>query len=65
VWLLGPLVKANGFATMLVVMAGISALSALAVLWLPGDARLRRAAAALQSAPDPDAQDHGPLPAGG
>ena len=30
---------------MLVVMAGISALSALAVLWLPGDAHLRRASA--------------------
>ncbi|MFT3820655.1 MAG: MFS transporter [Rubrivivax sp.] len=53
VWLLGPLVKANGFATMLAVMAGISALSALAVLWLPGDAHLRRASA--QAAPRPEA----------
>jgi MFS family permease len=43
VWLLGPLVKANGFATMLAVMAVVSALSATAVLWLPGEATLRRA----------------------
>lgn len=43
VWLLGPLVKANGFATMMLVMAGVSLLSALAVLWLPDEARLRRA----------------------
>jgi hypothetical protein len=43
VWLLGPLVKANGFATMMLVMAGVSLLSALAVLWLPDEARLRQA----------------------
>ena len=42
VWLLGPMVKANGFAAMMLVMAGVSALSALAVLGLPGDASLQR-----------------------
>ena len=42
VWLLGPLVKANGFATMLLVMAGVSVLSALFVLWLPGETALRK-----------------------
>lgn len=42
VWLLGPLVKANGFATMLLVMAGVSVLSALVVLWLPGETALRK-----------------------
>jgi MFS family permease len=44
VWLLGPLVKANGFATMMLVMAGVAALSAAAVAWLPGEATLRQAA---------------------
>ena len=43
VWLLGPMVKANGFAAMLLVMAGVSMLSALAVMWLPGEDRLRAA----------------------
>jgi MFS family permease len=42
VWLLGPLVKANGFSTMLLVMAGVAAVSALAVSWLPGEAALRQ-----------------------
>ena len=46
VWLLGPMVKANGFATMMLVMAGVALLSAAVVLWLPGEAALRRAAAA-------------------
>ncbi|HNU10431.1 MAG TPA: MFS transporter [Rubrivivax sp.] len=40
VWLLGPTVKANGFGTMLVVMAGFSLLSALALLALPNERRL-------------------------
>jgi MFS family permease len=35
VWLLGPIVKAAGFATLLVAMACIAAATALAVLWLP------------------------------
>lgn len=42
VWLLGPLVKANGFATMLMVMSGVALASAMAVMWLPGEAALRR-----------------------
>ena len=42
VWLLGPLVKANGFAAMLMVMAGVAAASAAAVMLLPGEAALRR-----------------------
>ena len=35
VWLLGPLVKANGFAFLLGLMAGIAAISAVAVTRLP------------------------------
>ncbi len=46
VWLLGPLVKANGFTTMMLVMACVSAASAVAVLWLPDEATLRNAAQA-------------------
>jgi MFS family permease len=38
VWVLGPVVKAAGFTTLLVLMAGISALSALFVSFLPGEA---------------------------
>ncbi|HYT98314.1 MAG TPA: MFS transporter [Casimicrobiaceae bacterium] len=39
VWLLGPIVKAAGFATLLLVMAGIAALTLLAITWLPSHAR--------------------------
>jgi MFS family permease len=35
VWMLGPLVKAAGFGTLLISMAAISACAALFVLWLP------------------------------
>jgi MFS family permease len=42
VWLLGPLVKANGFAVMLLVMAAVAAASAVAVLMLPGEQALRQ-----------------------
>jgi predicted MFS family arabinose efflux permease len=35
VWMLGPLVKAAGFGTLLASMAAISACAALFVLWLP------------------------------
>lgn len=35
VWLLGPLVKGVGFSTLLWIMAGIAALRAVIVLWLP------------------------------
>jgi MFS family permease len=44
VWLLGPAVKAHGFATMLLVMSGVSALSALALLALPDERRARTTA---------------------
>src|SRR5438045_6085489 len=39
VWLLGPIVKAAGFATLLLAMAGIAALTLLAITWLPSHAR--------------------------
>lgn len=35
VWLLGPLVKSVGFSTLLWIMAGIAAVKAAIVLWLP------------------------------
>jgi uncharacterized membrane protein YhiD involved in acid resistance len=35
VWLLGPLVKAAGFRTLLLVMAGIAAITLCVVLLLP------------------------------
>jgi len=37
VWALGPLVKANGFATLLMVMAGISLCTAAALLAMPSE----------------------------
>ena len=37
VWLLGPLVKEVGFATALWIMAGITAIKAVIVLWLPDE----------------------------
>ena len=42
VWLLGPLVKAGGFSTLLLVMAGIATLTFIATLALP-DPKLLRA----------------------
>jgi len=39
VWLLGPIVKAAGFATLLLAMAGIAVLTLLAITWLPSHAR--------------------------
>ncbi len=39
VWLLGPIVKAAGFATLLLSMAGIAALTLVAITWLPSHAR--------------------------
>jgi MFS family permease len=47
VWALGPVVKASGFGTLLMVMAGVSLCTAAALLALPGD---RLAAAAPQPA---------------
>ncbi|MBL8332825.1 MAG: MFS transporter [Rubrivivax sp.] len=46
VWLLGPLVKANGFAATLTALAALSLLSAAAVGLLPDERRLRQAAGA-------------------
>jgi len=46
VWLLGPLVKSVGFATALLIMAGIAAIKAAIVLLLPDEASGRDAAQA-------------------
>ena len=43
VWLLGPLVKASGFGTLLLLMAGIAVVTLLAIVWLPPIARSRPA----------------------
>jgi MFS family permease len=37
VWLLGPMVKTMGFATLLWILAGIAAVKAVVVLWLPDE----------------------------
>ncbi len=37
VWLLGPFVKSQGFATLLLVLSGLSLLTSLVVLCLPGE----------------------------
>jgi MFS family permease len=45
VYALGPIVKSGGFTTLLAIMAGVSVVTALVVLWLPSDreaARWRR-----------------------
>jgi len=49
VWLLGPVVKAGGFHTLMLAMAGIALCTTAIVSWLPGEAATRRAAAALAS----------------
>jgi MFS family permease len=38
VWLLGPVVKAGGFSTLMLVMAGIALCTTAIVSWLPGEA---------------------------
>jgi MFS family permease len=43
VWLLGPVVKAAGFGTLLLLMAGIAVVTLLAIAWLPPVARGRSA----------------------
>ena len=43
VWLLGPVVKAAGFGTLLLLMAGIAVVTMLAVAWLPPVARSKAA----------------------
>ncbi len=37
VWALGPLVKAGGFSTLMLLMAGIAACTSAIVYWLPGE----------------------------
>ncbi len=41
VWMLGPVVKAAGFGTLLLLMAGIAVVTLLAIAWLPPVARGR------------------------
>jgi hypothetical protein len=45
VYLLGPLVKAAGFDTLMALMACIAAAGVLTALWLPGQESIRRAQA--------------------
>ena len=52
VWLLGPVVKAAGFATLLLVMAGIALVTLLAISMLPPAPR-RAAGADVSEAPQP------------
>lgn len=40
-WLLGPVVKAGGFFTLLLIMAGAAACTAFIVLWMPDEAAMR------------------------
>ena len=47
VWLLGPLVKASGFGTLLLLMAGIAIVTLLAIAWLPPVPRGRSATATI------------------
>jgi predicted MFS family arabinose efflux permease len=46
VWLLGPVVKAGGFETLMLAMACIALGTSAIVAWLPGENATRRAAAA-------------------
>jgi len=46
VYMLGPFVKSAGFTQLLVVMSCIAAVSALIVLWLPGEAQMSAASRA-------------------
>jgi hypothetical protein len=46
VWLLGPVVKAGGFQTLMLAMAAIALSTTAIVSWLPGEAATRKAAAA-------------------
>ncbi len=45
VYLLGPLVKASSFTTLLLLMAGIAACTVVIVAWLPGERKIRTAMA--------------------
>ena len=44
VWLLGPVVKAGGFSTLLLIMAGISLFTTAVVLLMPNEAAMRASA---------------------
>jgi MFS family permease len=55
VWLLGPVVKAAGFRTLLLAMAAIAVVTFLAVLWLP-----RRDPRAISVVTTPDAPPRSP-----
>jgi MFS family permease len=50
VWLLGPVVKAAGFSSLLLAMAGVAMLTSAIVAWLPGEQMLARARAAAAAA---------------
>ncbi len=43
VWLLGPVVKAAGFSTLMLALAGVALLTSAIVAWLPGDDTVARA----------------------
>ncbi len=40
VWLLGPLVKASSFSTLLWIMAAVAACTVAVVMWLPDERRV-------------------------
>ena len=42
VWLLGPVVKAGGFSSLLLIMAGISLITTTVVMWMPNEAQHAR-----------------------
>ena len=48
VYLLGPIVKASGFTTLLLVMAAIAACTVMFAILLPGEAKTRAAIAAAE-----------------
>jgi MFS family permease len=50
VWLLGPVVKAAGFSTLMLALAVVSLITSAIVSWLPGDDAVARARAAAATA---------------
>jgi MFS family permease len=55
VWMLGPVVKAAGFGTLLLLMAGIAVVTLLAIAWLPPVARGREATSGVVARTTPQA----------
>lgn len=51
VWLLGPAVKAAGFSTLMLALAGVALLTSAIVSWLPGEAAVAEARASAARAP--------------